>query len=91
MGLVDEVYGSLTGDLECPLPWVRDAFEAGSICQREYQQIMDAYERLRQRLGVVDEDEDVEVMIYGFQVIQETLCKEMFRLGYRDGMLGARQ
>ena len=88
MDLVDEIYDSLRGDLINPLPWVRNAFEAGSICMDTYQEILEAYERLRQRTGVADEDEDVKVMIDGFETIQKILCKEMYRLGYRDGMLG---
>lgn len=89
MDLIDEIYDSLRGEMVIPLPWVPDAFEKGSVCESTYQEIMDAYERLRQRLKIVDEDEDVETMIAGFDTIQKILCKEMYRLGYRDGMHGS--
>ena len=45
-----------------------------------------AYARLRERLGVVDEDEDVEEIIGALMDIQCKLCYEMYRYGARFGM-----
>mgnify|MGYP006955466334 FL=1 len=42
--------------------------------------MLDAYERLRERLGVTDEDEDVEIIIDSLLAIQRKLCREMFEL-----------
>lgn len=43
--------------------------------------MLDAYERLRERLGVGDEDADVEIMIDSLLSIQRELCLQMFDLG----------
>ena len=45
-----------------------------------YEEMLDAYARLRERLGVEDEDEDVEIIINSLLAIQQKLCLEMFYL-----------
>ena len=42
--------------------------------------MLKAYARVCDRLGVVDEDEDVEVIIESLLSIQRILCMEMFDL-----------
>ena len=42
--------------------------------------MLDAYARLRDRLGVVDEDSDVEIIIDSLLTIQRELCLKMFDL-----------
>ena len=74
------VYESLIGELVEPVRYVPNAFEAGSYCSERYQEVLDAYARLRERLGVVDEDDDVETIIDALLGIQRKLCLEMFRL-----------
>ena len=59
--------------------------ELSSACADELapdrlREMLDAYERLRDRLGVVDEDEDVEVVIDSLLDIQRQLCLKMFEL-----------
>ena len=81
MVFADMVYESLIGEATNPLRNVPNAFAEGSVCAVEYQNMLDAYERLRVRLNVVDEDEDVETIINAFLAMQEILCAEMFRLG----------
>lgn len=83
MEFAEAVYFSLIGELIEPVPDVRNAFGAGEPCAEHYAQAQEAYERLRKRLGVVDEDGDVETMIDSLLMIQKDLCVEMFELGRR--------
>ena len=85
MDIVEQVYLSLTGELVDPIRYVPNAFEQGSYCAERYQEMLDAYERLRERLGVTDEDEDVEIMISAFEDIQQKLCLRMYHYGARFG------
>lgn len=67
------------------MPGVEDAFAEGSFCMNRYCEAMEAYENLRKRLGVIDEDADVERMICAFEDIQEELCYRMYRCGAEFG------
>ena len=64
---------------------VEDAFAEGSYCMSRYHVAMDAYDRLRDRLGVVDEDEDVEIILNALEEIQRELCYRMYRYGAMFG------
>ena len=77
MDYIERVYESLIGELIDPIPGVQNAFESGSFCEIRYQEVQKAYERLRDRLGVVDE---VEIIIDSLLAIQQKLCREMFVL-----------
>ena len=46
-----------------------------------YSNASDAYMRLCQRLGVEDEDEDVEIIFDSFMNITKILCLKMFFYG----------
>lgn len=83
MDKVDDVYYSLIGELVSQLPGIPNLFAEGMPCEKWYQEMLDAYEKLRERLGVCDEDEDVETMIHSFLMMQYALCVEMYRLGER--------
>ena len=74
------VYESLIGELVDPIKDVPNAFEPGSYCETRCRQVLEAYERLRGRLGVADEDPDVEIIIDSLLEIQRKLCMEMFDL-----------
>ena len=80
---IEDIYDSLQGGLvpEARVPWVKNLFLPGSPCDRAYSDMLDAYERLRDRLGVADEDEDVEIIINSLLDIQQILGHEMFRCG----------
>ena len=81
--IIDDVYYSLQGVLapEARIPWVNDMFFSNSTCDRAYDQMLRAYDRLRGRLGVPDEDGDVETIINSLLEIQQILGYEMFRCG----------
>ena len=80
MNISELVYESLIGELVDPIKDVPNAFEPGSYCETRYRQVLEAYERLRGRLGVADEDPDVEIIIDSLLEIQRKLCMEMFDL-----------
>ena len=61
----DEVYDTLRG-IRIPgaeVEGVENLFALGTKCERLYGQMLDAYERLCVRLGVEEEDADVEIII----------------------------
>ena len=83
MDIFEEVYDSAKGELleEFRLDWVRNQFTPGSPCDLAYGEMLDAYARLRDRLGVGDEDPDVEIMRDCQDRITYQLCRELFRSG----------
>ena len=79
----DDTYESMLG-LRLPessVPGVEDAFSEGSLCQREYDRMRDAYERLCSRLGAGDEDPDLNTMVDAMEATQRDLCKRMYHCG----------
>ena len=83
MKIAELVYESLIGELMEPIENVPNAFEPGSYCDEQNQEMLKAYARVRDRLGVVDEDEDIEVIIESLLDIQRILCVEMFDLAMK--------
>lgn len=83
MNIAEEVYYSLLGQTvdEYKLTWVENAFASGGECERNYEAVFAAYERLCARLGVVNEDADVERIIDAMLDIQKELCLKMFAYG----------
>ena len=81
MDFTERVYESLCGQLVHPLPDVEDAFEEGKLCDRKYAEMLEAYQRLCHRLGVGDEDEDVEVIITNLNRIQRKTAYRMYYYG----------
>ena len=79
----ENVYDTLNGLVsgEYALPDIENAFADGSECDQLYAELSEAYERLRDRLGVVDEDADVEVIIGNMLAMQHILCEKMFHYG----------
>lgn len=79
----ENVYLTLTGELldDYVIPGVENAFARGSRCDILYEQIYDANQRLCARLGQVDDDPDVELIINNFLEMNRILCLEMYRYG----------
>ena len=67
------------------MPGVENAFEEGSFCAMCYHDIWEAYGRLRDRLGVEDEDKDVEIIISVMEDVQRELCCRMYHYGAMFG------
>lgn len=81
----ENVYQTLLGNLydEYVIPGVENAFAQGSRCSELYRQIYWANRRLCFRLGKMDEDSDVELIISNFLELNRILCLEMYRYGQR--------
>ena len=80
MKYVELVYESLIGELVDPIEGVPNEFAPGSFCEKQYQEVLDAYARICERLGVIDEDADVEIIINSLLAIQRKLCLKMYDL-----------
>jgi len=83
--LTERVYETLTGQIlpQYALPGVENAFEEGSKCMELYTQMLEAYERLRTRLGITEEDPDVEIIIGNLMQIEREISHKMFYYGTR--------
>ena len=86
MDTIDEIYFSLLGQLEpeAAMPWVENAFTAGSECESHLIKIYDARNRLLERLHVEEDDEDLECIMDSFLSIQYTLCRKMYFYGMQQ-------
>lgn len=85
---LDEViYGTLMGSLQEPysMPGVTCIFTEAKIVKL-YKQISDAYARLCLRLGVGEEDDDVEDILSAVMDIEEQIAYRMYRYGAQFGM-----
>ena len=81
--LAEDVYLTLCGEVHnaYAVPGVENAYADGSECDRLYNELCDAYDRLRRRLGITDEDEDIEIIIGNLMSIQSILCQKMYFYG----------
>lgn len=66
---------------EYRLPWVENLFLPGQPCYENYSAVSAAYERLRERLGVKNEDVDVEVIINSLLATEHIVAQKMFEYG----------
>ncbi len=80
---IKDVYDTLNGTMlpEYAVPGVENLFAAGENCDRWYARMHEAYARLRQRLSVLDEDEDVEEIISALLDIGQEMALKMFAYG----------
>lgn len=84
----EDVYDTLRG-LRLPgkeVEGVENLFVPGGECETHYARMLDAYERLRIRLGVEDKDPDVETIISSLMGIERELSFRMYEYGARFGM-----
>ena len=81
--LAEHVYDCLLGQFvsEKALDWVENIYTDGSEYDRNYSAVLDAYERLCQRLGADEEDRDVEVIINAMLANEQIVALKMFELG----------
>lgn len=81
---VQRVYETLTGNLVegCCVPGVENAFEENSYCMNLYGEMLNAYSRVLERLGLADEDDDIEIIIINNLLdISEYLSGKMYHYG----------
>lgn len=78
-------YDCLIGQVrpEYSIPWAENLFEPGKPCYESYQRALDAYARLRQRLGSGPEDADVEQIIDALLHYSQSVGVKMFESGMR--------
>ncbi len=76
----DMIYDSMCGFLveEYALPDVNNAFVPGSYCDRQYERMRSAYERVCDRLKTGEEDPDLNIMVEAMENIQRELCRRIF-------------
>lgn len=67
------------------MPGVEYAFQDG-ICLEMLRVMGDARDRLCERLGVTDEDQDITTIVNALEQIQEELCYRMYRYGAEFGL-----
>lgn len=79
--LMEDVYDSLLGELIAPIPGVENAFAENQPCEQWYQEMQEAYERLRKRLNIPNEDHDIEAIITAMLSMQKELCFQMYKYG----------
>lgn len=82
---IEAIYTTLVGVMreEFRVPGVENLFAEGSECTNCYGEMLAAYERLCDRLGVIDEDKDVEVIICSLRKIEQKVSKKMFEYGMK--------
>lgn len=73
------LWGAMAKGYEAP--GVENLFAEGKKCDVLYSEMSDAYERVRDRLGVIDEDEDVEIVISSLMDICKEVGMHMYRYG----------
>lgn len=61
--------------------YVENEFSEGKVCQTAYSEILDAYQRICERLGGGEEDIDIEVIMNNFNTIMKHLCMNMYDYG----------
>lgn len=82
--LMEDIYLTLMGQLipEAEVPGVENAFARGGECLGLLEDIYSARDRVLDRLGIVGEDPDLEIMVSGYEEMLEIIGLNMFRLGY---------
>jgi hypothetical protein len=78
-----EVLDTLRGEMlpGYAVPNVENIYEEGKPYYQCYDDVFHAYERLRERLNVIDEDDDVEIIIHSFFKMERLIAEKMFFYG----------
>ena len=81
--MAEHVYDCLLGQIvsEKALDWVESIFTNGSVYDRNYGAVLDAYARLCRRLGADEEDADVEIIINAMLDNERAVAVKMFEYG----------
>lgn len=75
-----DIYETMLGlrEPDACVSGIEDAFADGSTCALAYEEMRCAYERLCQRLGVSDEDADLNAIVNSMERIQRELCCRIY-------------
>ncbi len=82
---IEEILFAMQGMLKVN-PWegtVPNIFADGMPCAELYEEVYNANRRICERLGDVDEDEDVELIVSNLLRIADIQSAEMFRCGWK--------
>ena len=80
---IEAIYDTLTGEM-CDayrVPGVENLFSESGECMACYGRFLEAYGRLCSRLGVEDEDADVEIIVNAFMDMERIISFRMFHYG----------
>ena len=82
---IEDIYYTLIGVMneEHCVTGVENLFIEGSACQCAYSEMLEAYARLRDRLGIETEDADVEDIINSLMSIEKAVSMKMFEYGMK--------
>lgn len=82
-----DVYNTLGDQLEddACVPGVENLYTEGKPCIRWYSEMLDVYGRLCDRLGMKNDDEDVEIIINSFLSICQEVGYHMYYYGAKFG------
>ncbi len=75
----DEIYYSLIGQLEPAAEGIPNAFAPGSDCDQAYARMIEARNRVAEKLGA-DDDPDLSQMLTELAAIQRALCRQALSL-----------
>lgn len=81
--MAERVYQTLSGELEpwAQVPGVENLFDEGKNCQIRYEEIYCAYQRICEKIGAGDEDDDLEMIINHMRRIQQEIAFRMYEYG----------
>lgn len=84
---MERVHLTLCGVLveTCRVPGVENIFASGGINLKLYSDAMDAYDRICVRLGVDEEDDDLEIIINSVLDLEQEMSCRMYRYGVQFG------
>lgn len=84
----DAVYLTLIGELsqEYCVPGVENLYAEGAPCDILYRKMREAYERLLDRLGRIDNDPDLDIIVDSLGSISEKTGYAMYRYGSHFSM-----
>ncbi len=80
----DNIYYTLIGELE-PLEeyaWVPNAFAPGSDCDKAYERLIAARDRVLAKLQAQDDD-DLNQMLTEMATLQRALCRKLLSLFHK--------
>ena len=84
---IENIYLTMQGDFpnSPPEEQVVNLYADGNVCDILYGEMFDAKLRVMEKLGNMDEDSDLEEMIYVLTQIARVEAFEMFRYGWKLG------
>ena len=70
-------------DAKPPFEWVENAFAPGTLFSEAYEDFALAREHLCERVGLAEDDEDLELIMNGLLKLEKDLGRRMFLCGLR--------